>query len=131
MNVPAISDAEWEVMNVIWERHPVTASEIVTALASRTSWSPRTIKSMLNRLLRKGVLAHEVEGKRYLYRPLVSRERCATEASESFLERVFGGSAAPMIAHLVRNAKLSEDEIAKLRAVLEAAEKPVGKRRER
>jgi BlaI family penicillinase repressor len=122
MSADAISDAEWEVMNVIWGHHPITASEIVEHLAPRTSWSPRTIKSMLNRLLRKQVLAHEVDGKRYLYRPLVSRERCILEASESFLGRVFGGAAAPMIANLVRNSKLTDEDIRKLRRVLEEME---------
>lgn len=120
---PAISDAEWEVMNVIWERSPVTASDVVEMLSDEGSGhpsrNPRTVKTMLNRLLKKGVLTYEAEGKRYLYRPVLSRDECIESASESFLSRVFGGEEAPMIAHLVRNADLSPGEIQRLRQALE------------
>lgn len=119
MRNPSISDAEWEVMNVIWDRNPVTASEVVDALSEQSGRSPRTVKTMLNRLLKKGILTHEVEGKRYLYRPLVSREACVERASESFLSRVFHGDEAPMIARLVRDADLSESDIERLRRALE------------
>ncbi|HUU60035.1 MAG TPA: BlaI/MecI/CopY family transcriptional regulator [Phycisphaerae bacterium] len=116
--LPRISDAEWEVMNVIWDEAPLTASEVVEALAGHRDWSPRTIKTMLNRLVRKGVLAFQSQGKRYLYRPNVTQAECVRQESQSFLERVFGGQAAPMLVQLVRSADLSADEIDQLRKIL-------------
>src|SRR5207253_5391223 len=67
-NVPQISDAEWEVMKVVWERQPVTAAEVVERLGRERRWSPRTIRTMLNRLLAKRAIDYHPEGKRYLYR---------------------------------------------------------------
>jgi predicted transcriptional regulator len=71
-----ISDAEWEVMQVVWRRRSVTAAEVIEALVPRTGWSHRTVRTLLARLVDKGVLAVEQEGHRYRYRPLVSRTRC-------------------------------------------------------
>ncbi len=123
MTNPGISDAQWEIMNVIWASHPITASEVIEKLQGHNDWSPRTIKTMLGRLLKKGVLTHDVEGKRYLYRPALTKEECIHTASETFLGRVFGGSVGPMVVNLVRNANLSADEIDKLRSVLEDKER--------
>jgi len=118
-DVPRISDAEWEVMNVVWDDHPVGAADVVERLAAQKDWSDKTVKTLLGRLVRKGALGFEVEGLRYLYRPTVSRERCVREESRSFIERVFGGKSSPLLAHLVRDADLSADEIAELRRVLD------------
>src|SRR5690349_10129957 len=95
--LPAISDAEWEVMQVLWERWPRTASEVVAALAGRRRWNPRTVGTFLNRLVRKGALAFDVAGKRYLYRPAISRDQCIHRESRSFLSRVFGGAQGAML----------------------------------
>ncbi len=122
MRQPSISDAEWEVMEVVWDREPVGSTEVCDALAG-SKRSPRTVKTMLNRLLGKGFLEAEAEGKRYLYRACVSREECVDAASDSFRARVFGGEEAPMITHLVRNADLSPDAIRKLREMLEQKER--------
>jgi BlaI family penicillinase repressor len=117
-NTPNISDAEWEVMRVIWEKSPIPANEVVERLGPLRGWSPQTIKTMLNRLVRKGALAFEAEGKRYLYRPRVTRDQCVRMESRSFLDRVFGGAAAPMLDYFVRNTRLSAEEIAELRRIL-------------
>jgi BlaI family penicillinase repressor len=118
-DVPRISDAEWEVMNVVWDGHPVGASDVVDRLASQRDWSDKPVKTLLGRLVRKGALGFEVEGRRYLYRPKVSRERCVREESRSFVERVLGGKSSPLLAHMVREAELTADEIAELRRVLD------------
>src|ERR1051326_4066487 len=95
---PSISDAEWEVMNVVWGDSPVTANEVVSALGSRRPrWSPRTIKTLLNRLVKKGALGYEADGRRYLYRPRVRRDACMRRESGSFLTRVFGDAVGPML----------------------------------
>ena len=122
MAVVSISDAEWQVMNVIWEGQPLTAQDVVAALAGQTEWAPATIKTMLHRLVRKGVLAHESQANRYVYRSSVKRADCVKQASKSFLERVFDGESSSLMAHFLRNAKLSPEEIAKLRKILDEQE---------
>jgi BlaI family penicillinase repressor len=125
-NSPNISEAEWEVMRVVWEsgrENPLTAQQVVDALASRKDWSVRTIKTLLNRLVKKNALGFEEEGKRYRYWPKVTQEQCVRSESRSFLHRVFGGQAAPMLNYFVTHAKLSADEIAQLKKILSKKEK--------
>jgi BlaI family penicillinase repressor len=117
--VPKISDAEWQVMQVVWTDAPLTAHQIVQRLSPDSGWNPRTIKTMLNRLVNKGALKFETEGKRYLYRPAVSRDACVRGESRSFLQRVFGGELGPMLAHFVEDEKLSKAEIEKLKRLLD------------
>ena len=117
--IPRISETEWEVMKVVWSRGPSPAGEIIAALRlADASWHPRTAKAFLNRLVKKKALGFSKEGRAYVYRPLVRQEECADAASESFLERVFGGSLKPMLAHFVQRDKLSPDEIRELRRLL-------------
>ena len=122
-HLPNISDAEWEVMRVLWERSPLSANDVVQDLGARKSWSPATIKTMLNRLVKKGALAYEAQGKRYLYRPRVAQAQCVQSESRSFLERVFGGAVVPMLNQFVQTAKLSPEQIAELRRILDRKEK--------
>jgi BlaI family transcriptional regulator, penicillinase repressor len=124
-NVPQISDAEWEVMKVVWERQPVSAAEVVERLGRERRWSPRTIRTMLNRLLAKRAIDYRPEGKRYLYRSRISRDACVRQESRSFLSRVFDGAAAPAVMHLLTHCdveefrKLSPDELQHLRHLLD------------
>ena len=101
---PRISDAEWEVMRIVWARGAATAQEVVSQLADR-DWSPRTVKTMLNRLLNKGALTHEAKGKAYTYRPAVRMQDCVRVESQSFLDRVFGGATAPLLVHFVKRSR--------------------------
>jgi len=119
---PNISDAEWVVMCVLWSRWPLSANDVVQDLGVRKSWSPATIKTMLNRLVKKGALAYESQGKRYLYRPRAAQDQCVQSESRSFLERVFGGAVAPMLNHFVQTTKLSRGQIAELRRILDRKE---------
>lgn len=114
-----ISDAEWVVMNLIWSSSPIDAVEVIEQIAAENSWSAATVKTMLHRLVRKGVLATEQQGKKYLYTPAIRREACVRQASRSFLERVFGGDATPALIHLVKTSKLTEKEIEEIRAMLD------------
>ena len=109
-------------MEVVWEGEPMRARAIVAALQPSTGWSDRTVKSLLGRLVKKGALGFEVEGKRYRYHARVSREECVAAESRTFLERVFGGSTSPLLAHFLRDAELSPEEVARLRALLEEKE---------
>ena len=123
MKVIKISDAEWQVMTVVWAKAPVPASEIVEALSKQTGWHARTIRTLLDRLVRKKALKILPEGKRYLYQPLITMKEGVRQESQSFLKRVFGGEPAAMLLHLVGEAKLSKEEIKKLKAILERKER--------
>lgn len=122
MRQVSISDAEWQVMNVVWEGQPLGAQEIVARLARENDWAPATIKTMLHRLVKKGVLTYEAQGNRYVYRAQARRSDCVRQASRSFLERVFEGDPAPLVAHFLRGARLSANEIAELRKILDEQE---------
>jgi len=116
---PRISETEWEIMKIIWSRGSCAAGDIISVLQrADASWHPRTAKAFLNRLVKKKVLGFRKEGRAYVYRALVRQEDCVDAASESFLDRVFGGSLKPMLAHFVQRDKLSAEEIRELRRLL-------------
>lgn len=117
--VPRISDAEWEVMRVIWERSPVVAGDVVRELSPRTGWNHRTIRTMLARLSRKGALSVKEIGGRHLYSPRVRREECVRSEGRSFLGRVFSGDAASLLLHYVEDCDLTKAELGRLRRELE------------
>ncbi len=114
-----ISDAEWIVMNLIWSSSPIEAAEVIDQLAVDNGWSAATVKTMLHRLVRKGALAAEENGKKYMYKPAVRRDACVRQASRSFLERVFGGDATPALIHFVKTAKLTDKDVEEIRAMLD------------
>jgi BlaI family penicillinase repressor len=116
---PRISDAEWIVMEALWADAPLTAEQVVKSIVSKADWKEPTIKTMLNRLVKKGALKFETQGKRYLYRPAVSRETCVRGESRSFAKRVFGGEMGAMIAHFVERANLTPEELAQLRRLID------------
>ena len=121
--IASISAAEWEVMTLAWDKAPVTASEVVEQLERKRGWRSRTIRTLLDRLIKKGALRFEVEGKRYLYWPRITMDECLRKESQSFLKRVFGGEPASMLMHLVKNTKLSPEEIRELKRILTEKEK--------
>ena len=111
-------------MKVVWSHGTCSAGQIIAALQKiDASWHPRTAKAFLNRLVKKKILGFSKEGRAYVYRPMVRQEDCVEAASESFLERVFGGSLMPMVAHFVRRERLSPDEIRELRRLLKNPDK--------
>jgi len=113
-----ISDAEWEVMWIVWEAPPATASIITERLSAKKGWSARTIRTLMERLVKKRMLRTEEDGKRYLYWPRVSKEECVQKESRSFQERVFGGEPAAMLIHLVKQTEFSPEEIQDLQRIL-------------
>jgi BlaI family transcriptional regulator, penicillinase repressor len=114
-----ISDAEWRVCQVLWRSSPKTANEIVAALVDKTDWNPRTVKTLLNRLVKKNVLGYENRGREYHYFSRISEEECVHAHTDSFVRRVFDGAAGAMVATFIKNQKLSAREIAELKAILE------------
>jgi BlaI family transcriptional regulator, penicillinase repressor len=117
-----ITDAEQEVMSVVWERAPVAASVVAEVLKEKRNWSLATVRTLLRRLVNKRALAQELQGKRFLYTAQVSAGECARQQSDSFLERVLGWAPSETIVHLVRRANLSKQDIQELRRILREKE---------
>lgn len=118
-----ISPAEWEVLNVVWDRAPITAPEVYQSLANEQDWHQKTVNTFLTRLVEKGILHARREGKANVYSPLLTREECVREESATFLQRVFRGALAPMMLHFVENAELSDTDIAELQKALKQRSK--------
>jgi BlaI family penicillinase repressor len=121
--VPVISESEWRVMKVLWASSPLSAMEIITALADTEDWHPNTVKTLLSRLHKKKALGVEKQKNLYLYRPLVSEAACVKMESASFLQRVFGGSVKPLLMHFVEKEQLSSADLDELKKVLRQKQK--------
>ena len=128
--MPRISEAEWEVMKVLWGNSPATANQIVEGLSKRTHWQRETIRTLINRLVQKKALGFEKEGRQYHYYPLVSEAECVRAETRSFLDRVHGGSIEPMLAAFVEERRLSPEQLDRLSRIL-AGENPPDVKRER
>ena len=124
---PRISDAEWTVMKVLWERGTITLGQVVKELEGRVSWKPRTVQSLIRRLTDKGALAVETVGREFRYTPAVAQDQCQHEESVSFLDRVFNGRLTPFVAGFMEREEVSKDDLAALREVLAQAEKKLKK----
>jgi predicted transcriptional regulator len=114
-----ISEAESAVMEVLWQRQPLAAEDVVAALADSRQWQEATIKTLLNRLLKKGAIRATRDGRRYLYAPVLKRQAWLLGESQGLLERLFDGRVAPLVAHFSEHRKLSRKDIAELRKLLE------------
>jgi predicted transcriptional regulator len=115
-----ISGAEHEIMEVLWRDAPLTAAEVAERAPADRRWSIRTVKTLLARLLAKGALTHEEQGRSYLYRPAVAREDYVAGESRRLLDRLFGGRVSPLVAHLAERDDLSEQDVAEIEALLKA-----------
>ena len=113
-----ISDAEGQVMEVLWQGSPRSTDEIAKALAGRQAWQLATIKTLLNRLLTKGAVSAERDGRRYLYSPVLQRDDWVREQSMGLVDRLFDGRLAPLVAHFSSHRKLKKADIEALRALL-------------
>jgi predicted transcriptional regulator len=113
-----ISQAELTVMEVLWANSPLAASDIAEGLVGEKKWNIKTIKTLLSRLVDKQALTTTQDGRRYLYAPLISRENYARTAARKLSDRLFGGRATPLVAHLAEGRGLSDEDIADLEALL-------------
>src|SRR5262245_33315865 len=118
-----ISEAEWEVIKTIWDHGPMTAGQVVEALAT-SRWRPRTVKTLLSRLVKKGAVRCDAEEKRFVYRAVITRQAATRREARSFLARVFDGALAPALVTFLKESDLSSDEIHQLRKILEQEAKP-------
>jgi len=118
---PKISEAEWEVMKVLWGTSPATANDIVKRLSGKTHWKRETIRTLINRLVQKKAVGFEKKGRQYHYFPLVTEAECVRAETTSFLKRFGGGSIEPMLAAFVEEEHLSGEKVARLRRILKKA----------
>lgn len=120
-----LSDAEWKIMNLLWEQAPRTMTQITNALKDETGWTKHTVMSFLKRMEEKGAL-HYAEGeKAKLYYPDLEREEAALRETEDFLGRVFQGKLGMMLNTMVQQRALSQAELAELHKILEEAGKDI------
>src|SRR5690554_910700 len=114
-----ISEAESVVMQALWARSPMTAEEVAAALEGEREWQAATVKTLLGRLLNKGAIRAERQGRRYLYSPVLEREQWMLGESEGLLQRLFDGRVAPLVAHFSSHRKLDRADLAELRKLIE------------
>jgi predicted transcriptional regulator len=117
-----ISNAEFEVLDVLWQEHPATANEIIERLNHKKQWHDKTVKTLLNRLVKKEAISFEKEQRRYLYYPLVEREVYTQSESQSLIERMFSGRVSPLIAGFAKNKSLQKDDIEQLKQIISSWE---------
>jgi len=123
MSTPeTISEAESAVLAVLWEKGTATAEDVMAVLAKPRDWQESTVKTLLGRLLRKGAVRAEKDGRRFIYSPALAREEWLSRESESLLNRLYGGRVAPLVAHFSRHRKLSRRDIRELKRLIEELE---------
>lgn len=119
---PSITEAEWKIMKLLWRKAPQPAYDLAQWLSKTEGWDPRTVKTLLNRLLKKGALAYEPYKNLYLYSPAVAEADCVRAETESFLEQIFDGSVSTMMLHMAENNRLSREEIQELKQIIDRME---------
>ncbi|MGH4123780.1 MAG: BlaI/MecI/CopY family transcriptional regulator [Clostridium sp.] len=124
--IPKISNAEWEVMKIIWNHSEITSINIIQQLKDKAQWKPSTVKSLINRLLNKNAIGFSKLGNEYLYFPLVSEDECIKLESKSFVDRVFNGSIKSMMLTFAESKEISERDIEELKNILNQQSKTKG-----
>ena len=125
MKIPGIAESEWAVMEVLWESSPLTATEVAKTLRPATNWAKNTVRTLLTRLVEKGALktGKNAAGTR-TFLPAVSRAACVKAEGKSFLQRIFGGAAKPLLVHFAQNSRLTAAEVKELKRLLDESVKP-------
>lgn len=117
----SLSDGEWKLMNRLWERNPMTIMELTAASREETGWGKHTVITMLSRLEAKGAVRCEQGERAKRYYPALERRDAARTETESFLDKVYGGSLGLMMSAMVESRSLTERDVAELSAILEKA----------
>ncbi|MCI6060760.1 MAG: BlaI/MecI/CopY family transcriptional regulator [Dorea sp.] len=121
--LPQISEAEFEVMKVVWKYAPINTNEITEKLVRTTNWSPKTIQTLIKRLVSKKALTYEKQSRVFVYTPLVKEGEYIRRESNTFLKRFYDGHITSMLASYLEDDKLSETEIDTLRSLLSEKQK--------
>jgi BlaI family penicillinase repressor len=114
-----LSPAEWDIMHALWDAKKATVNQMVDRLADEKMWHPKTIRTMLNRLVKKDVVHRSTNDGTIEYYPLLTKEDCIGRASDQFIDRVFDGALAPMVAHFVQQRPLTPEDKAELKRILD------------
>lgn len=117
-DLPQISEAEFEVMKIVWKHAPISTNDITDRLLRTTSWSPKTIQTLIKRLVTKEALTYEKQGRVFVYTPLVKENEYIDQKSTSFLKRYYDGDITAMLSSYIENDRLSETDIDHLRSLL-------------
>lgn len=125
--LPQISEAEFEVMKIVWKYAPISTNEITEKLLQTTSWSPKTIQTLIKRLVTKGALTYEKQSRMFVYTPLVKENEYLRQESTSFLNRYYDGDLTAMVSAYLENDNLSESELDTLRTLLSQKQEKRGK----
>ena len=113
-----ISKSEFDVLNVLWEQYPASANEIIQRLNQNKPWHEKTVKTLINRLVKKHVINFEKQQRSYLYFPLVERNTYIEKESKSFVSRLFGGKVAPLVAGFANSDSLSQEDVDELKSLI-------------
>lgn len=113
-----ITEAEFKVMDSLWSREPQTAEELVADVRSRSDWGEATVKTLINRLLKKGAIRSERSAGRHHYHAALEKEAFALAESENLLQRLFGGQVAPLVAQFTQNRRLTAEDRERLKAII-------------
>ncbi|WP_313524168.1 BlaI/MecI/CopY family transcriptional regulator [Anaerotignum sp.] len=122
-SLPQISDAEFEVMNIIWKYAPINTNDIVDQLSRNKSWNPKTIQTMLFRLEKKGVIVHEKESRIFVYSPLIKKEAYLEAEGKAFVNRFFDGALSQMVVNYLSKHELTTEDIDDMQAILDKKRK--------
>lgn len=125
--LPQISEAEFEVMKIVWKYAPISTNEITEKLLQTTSWNPKTIQTLIKRLVTKGALTYEKQSRMFVYTPLVKENEYLRQESTSFLNRYYDGDLTAMVSAYLENDNLSESELDTLRTLLSQKQEKGGK----
>lgn len=126
-NLPQISEAEFEVMKIVWKYAPISTRDITEKLLQTTNWSPKTIQTLIKRLVTKGALTYEKQSRMFIYTPAVKENEYIGQESNSFLKRYYNGDITAMVSAYIENDRLSESELDTLRSLLSQKHQKVGK----
>ena len=126
-NLPQISEAEFEVMKIVWKYAPISTRDITEKLLQTTNWSPKTIQPLIKRLVTKGALTYEKQSRMFIYTPAVKENEYIGQESNSFLKRYYKGDITAMVSAYIENDRLSESELDTLRSLLSQKHQKGGK----
>ncbi|GLB23788.1 transcriptional regulator [Lacrimispora xylanolytica] len=117
-HLPQISEAEYEVMKVLWKHAPINTNEVTDMLTKTIGWNPKTIHTLLKRLAQKGAITYEKEGRVFVYTPIVKEDEYLKKANDHFLNRFYNGKISSMVTNYMNNEQLEQDELEELRKLL-------------
>ncbi|MBU8769407.1 BlaI/MecI/CopY family transcriptional regulator [Cytobacillus oceanisediminis] len=126
--IPQISEAEYEVMKVVWKYESISTPEVVEKLSEKSDWKPNTIHTMLARLVKKNALKARKEGRVFIYTSLIEEHKYVEHKSKSFLQQFFGGTLNSMVLNFIENEQLSNEDISELKKILSKKDQKEGEK---